>query len=82
MFLQRSKLSRHCEAIAGNPIRAAHQRTETTMSFKSMIQKVRDWQRYRESVRELSKLSDRELSDLGITRVEIEYVTKHGVRHV
>jgi uncharacterized protein YjiS (DUF1127 family) len=50
------------------------------MSLKSLREKIKAWQRYRESVRELSRLSDRELADLGINRVDIEYVAKHGVR--
>ncbi len=50
------------------------------MSLKSLAEKIKSWHRYRESVRELSRLSDRELTDLGITRVEIEFVAKHGVR--
>jgi uncharacterized protein YjiS (DUF1127 family) len=53
---------------------------ETVMSFKSLREKVKAWQRYRESVRELARLSDRELADLGINRVDIEYVARHGAR--
>jgi len=51
------------------------------MSLKSLADKIKAWHRYRESVRELSRLSDRELADLGISRVDIEFVAKNGVRH-
>ena len=50
------------------------------MSLKSLAEKFKIWQRNRESVRELSKLSDRELADLGINRVDIEFVVKNGLR--
>ena len=35
--------------------------------------------RYREAVTELSKLSDHELSDIGISRGDIEYVARRPV---
>ncbi len=45
--------------------------------FVSMIAaKVRAWFRYRETVRELSRLTDRELNDLGIARYEIPFVAR------
>ncbi len=45
--------------------------------FISMIAaKVRAYLRYRETVRELSRLSDRELNDLGISRYEIPFVAR------
>lgn len=50
------------------------------MSLKSLTERVREWHRYRESVRELSRLSDRELNDLGISRADILHVAKNGLR--
>ena len=55
-------------------------RKEKIMSLKSLAQKVKNWQRNRESVRELSRMSDRELADLGISRAEIAIVVKGGQR--
>jgi uncharacterized protein YjiS (DUF1127 family) len=46
------------------------------MSLKSLREKIKIWQRYRENVRELSRLSDRELADLGISRADIDYVAR------
>jgi len=37
----------------------------------SVIHIIRRWKRYRDSVRELSRLSDRELADVGFKRSEI-----------
>jgi uncharacterized protein YjiS (DUF1127 family) len=40
----------------------------------NLIRNYRNWRRYRETVNELSRLSTRELNDLGITRADI-----HGI---
>jgi uncharacterized protein YjiS (DUF1127 family) len=50
---------------------------ELTTVLKSLAAKVRDWVRYREAVLELSKLSDHELGDIGVSRGCIEYVVRH-----
>ncbi len=46
--------------------------------LKTLATRIAAWRRYRESVRELSRLSDRELSDLGIGRGDIEAVARQG----
>lgn len=52
----------------------------TTMTtFKSISDKLASWRRYREAVRELSQLTDRELSDIGIRRGEIETIVRRSV---
>ena len=42
------------------------------MFVSYILSKVRAYMRYRDTVRELSLLSDRELDDLGISRFQIE----------
>ena len=42
----------------------------------NLIRNYRNWRRYRETVSELSRLSNRELSDLGISRSDIPYVAR------
>lgn len=50
------------------------------MIVTMLVSKLRSWLRYRETIRELSRLTDRELLDLGISRYEIEFVAKsHSV---
>jgi uncharacterized protein YjiS (DUF1127 family) len=45
-----------------------------------ILSKVRSYLRYRETVRELSQLSDRELDDLGISRFQIDNIARqHAV---
>jgi uncharacterized protein YjiS (DUF1127 family) len=45
--------------------------------FKAFAEKLEDWKRYREAVKELSQLSDRELHDIGVNRGNIEYIARH-----
>lgn len=44
----------------------------------NILRNYRNWRRYRATVNELSRLSNRELSDLGITRSDIETVASKG----
>jgi uncharacterized protein YjiS (DUF1127 family) len=46
------------------------------MFIASIISRVQSYLRYRETVRQLSQLSDRELDDLGIRRGEIASVAR------
>ena len=47
--------------------------------LKTISEKLNAWRRYREAVRELSQLSDRELNDIGIRRGDIELVVRRSV---
>jgi uncharacterized protein YjiS (DUF1127 family) len=55
-------------------------RSKNMMSLKTISEKLAAWRRYREAVRELSQLSDRELDDIGIRRGDIEYIVRRSVR--
>ena len=41
------------------------------MILANIVRFLRTWRRYNDSVRELSRLGDRELADIGIARSEI-----------
>jgi uncharacterized protein YjiS (DUF1127 family) len=45
----------------------------------NLINNYRNWRRYRETVNELSRLSNRELADLGISRHNIRYVARKAI---
>ena len=47
-----------------------------TMFLTMIAAKIRAYLRYRETVRELSRLTDRELDDLGLSRSDIQYVAR------
>jgi uncharacterized protein YjiS (DUF1127 family) len=47
-------------------------------TLKSISEKLAAWRRYRDAVRELSQLSDRELTDIGIRRGDIEQVVRES----
>ena len=45
----------------------------------NIIDNFRNWRTYRQTVSELSRLSNRELADLGINRGEIRAVARRAV---
>jgi len=46
----------------------------------NLIRNYRNWRRYRDTVNELSRLSNRELNDLGISRGDIPHVARQAAR--
>ena len=48
-------------------------------SFKTIYQRLADWRRYRETVQQLSQLSDRNLDDIGVSRNDIEHIVRHSL---
>jgi uncharacterized protein YjiS (DUF1127 family) len=42
----------------------------------NLIRSYKNWRRYNETVRELSKLSNRQLDDLGVTRADIARIAR------
>jgi uncharacterized protein YjiS (DUF1127 family) len=47
--------------------------------LKTISEKLTAWRRYRDAVKELSQLSDRELSDIGIRRGEIGHIVRRSI---
>ena len=45
----------------------------------NLIRNYRNWRRYRETVTELGRLSNRELSDIGFERSEIQAVARRAI---
>ncbi|WP_372425326.1 DUF1127 domain-containing protein [Salinarimonas chemoclinalis] len=41
-----------------------------------VLSRIRAYQRYRRTVRELERLSDRELNDVGLSRGDIDHVAR------
>ncbi len=48
--------------------------------FSNLVRMVRSWRDYDRSVRELSRLGDRELADIGISRSDIQRIAWDGAR--
>lgn len=48
--------------------------------FEALKTRISTWKRYNRTVAELRALSNRELSDLGILRADIERVAREAVR--
>ena len=49
--------------------------------LKVLSEKLISWRKYRDAVRELSQLTDRELNDIGIRRGDIEEIARRSVAH-
>jgi uncharacterized protein YjiS (DUF1127 family) len=49
---------------------------DPAMFVTVILSKIRNYLRYRDTVRELSQLTDRELSDLGISRFQIDSIAR------
>ena len=47
--------------------------------LKTISEKLAAWRRYRDAVRELSQLSNRELDDIGIRRGDFEFIVRRSV---
>jgi len=45
----------------------------------NLIRNYRNWRRYRDTVTELNRLSNRELNDLGIARGDIRAVARQSI---
>jgi uncharacterized protein YjiS (DUF1127 family) len=52
---------------------------DETSKTMNLIRNYRNWRRYRETVSELNRLSNRELSDLGFSRSDIPYVARKAI---
>jgi uncharacterized protein YjiS (DUF1127 family) len=48
--------------------------------FSNLVRMVRIWRNYDKSLRELSRLGDRELADIGISRSDIQRIAWENAR--
>jgi uncharacterized protein YjiS (DUF1127 family) len=47
---------------------------KSPVMFANLVRLIREWKRYNRSLAELSRLGDRELADIGISRSDIQRV--------
>jgi uncharacterized protein YjiS (DUF1127 family) len=52
------------------------------VDLKTISEKLTAWRRYRDAVRELSQLTDRELADIGIRRGDIDEIARRSAVRV
>ena len=65
---------------AGGSIRRMGDGRFRVNSLKTIAEKVAAWRRYRDAVRELSQLTDRELIDIGVRRGDIPFIAANAAR--
>ena len=49
--------------------------------FSNLVRMVRVWRNYDKSLRELNRLGDRELADIGISRSDIQRIAWENARN-
>ena len=49
--------------------------------FSNLVRMVRAWRNYDKSLRELNRLGDRELADIGISRSDIQRIAWENARN-
>jgi uncharacterized protein YjiS (DUF1127 family) len=54
-----------------------HRRKDRTMN---LMRSYNNWRRYRETVGELHRLSNRELADMGIHRADIPFIARAAIK--
>lgn len=65
--------------VIGTPRwRTAQQRDQRRVSM-NLIRSYASWRKYRETCVELNKLSERELSDIGMSRGDIPFVARRAI---
>jgi uncharacterized protein YjiS (DUF1127 family) len=47
----------------------------------AILNALRSWRRYNQSLRELSRLNDRELADIGLTRSDVARIAWEDAQH-
>jgi uncharacterized protein YjiS (DUF1127 family) len=47
----------------------------------AILNALRSWRRYNQSLRELSRLNDRELADIGLTRGDVARIAWEDAQH-
>ena len=52
------------------------------MSINTLVQKFKEYSRYRKALSELAMLNDRELADLGLSRCDIYEVARSSAGYV
>lgn len=72
-----SIIFRASDLKGGTETDAAHTRKEMTMNIARAYS---NWMKYRQTVTELGRMTNRELGDLGIAREDIRKVARQAVR--
>ena len=81
--MQCNKAYMHCNTTATRPFKTdqtVRLRRIAMLVVNTLAKRLRRWASYRNTVRELSQLSDRDLHDLGIARGEIRFVAKKSAK--
>jgi uncharacterized protein YjiS (DUF1127 family) len=68
------------EKIARRKRRGRGEKEAVMYLVAGLVRMLRVWRRYNESLRELNRLDDRELADIGITRCDVQRIAWEAAR--
>jgi uncharacterized protein YjiS (DUF1127 family) len=68
------------EKIARRKRRGRGEKETVMYLVAGLVRVLRVWHRYNESLRELNRLDDRELADIGITRCDVQRIAWEAAR--
>ena len=68
------------EKIARRKRRGRGEKETVMYLVAGLVRMLRVWRRYNESLRELNRLVDRELADIGITRCDVQRIAWEAAR--
>lgn len=66
----------YMQCNTGEALRPRRSFLEVAMFTSFILSKVKAYLKYRETLRELSRLSDRELEDIGVARYQIDDIAR------
>jgi uncharacterized protein YjiS (DUF1127 family) len=68
--------------FAGNPScrSTGRIRKKEAIMFASIVRAFQEWRRYHQSLSELSRLGDRQLADIGVSRSDISRLARSSAR--
>lgn len=71
LFIRRNKTIFQSSPVESPAMRRIEEQRKRTAMFANLVRLIRSWNSYNRSLNELSRLGDRELADIGISRSDI-----------
>ena len=75
-FLRRNVYSKSTDQSGANDERPLSRKPKKGVMNMNLARSFNNWRKYRQTVNELGRMSDRELRDLGIGRSDIPYIAR------
>lgn len=80
MHTAQSLMSVHGITTSPRPRRYGSFLAWAAATLRAIVEDMRSWQRHQQAVEQLSRLDDRMLADIGLSRSDIEFAARTGRR--